>query len=252
MPHVVLSCSPTAAWHCVPPRNSCSLEVDIVGNVLMLYSCSCQDLQNNLVQSITDCSSAFHAVGDTASFNPSLEAKLLEILMDLLKKYCLGIPVSPVLLKVVLALEQLSKLKPTFESKDMREMLVLCCKNMVTHPSAKMMLKIRKSQQAAQYLQLQQRSLKALGRLMAILLETEPRGGFFQNIVHILQGSMVSENVWERKRALQTCSQLLDACEELQPKQPTESVRQETSGASVRDCMPAALSLISRRRPKWP
>ena len=33
--------------------------------------------------------------------------------------------------------------------------------------------------------QLQQRSLKALGRLMAVLLETEPTGGFFQNIVHV-------------------------------------------------------------------
>ncbi|XP_031413554.1 maestro heat-like repeat-containing protein family member 2B, partial [Meleagris gallopavo] len=163
------------------------LEGDIVGNILMLYSCSCRDLQNKLalVQSITDCSSAFQAVGDSACFNRSLKGKLLDILMDLLKKYYSGIPVSPVPLKVVLALEQLSKLKPSFEGKDMHEMLVLCCKSIVTHPSAEMMLKIRKSQQAAQYLQLQQRSLKALGRLMAVLLETEPTGGFFQSIVHV-------------------------------------------------------------------
>ncbi|XP_019467988.1 maestro heat-like repeat-containing protein family member 2B [Meleagris gallopavo] len=194
------------------------LEGDIVGNILMLYSCSCRDLQNNLalVQSITDFSSAFQGVGDSVCFNPTLKGKLLEILMDLLKKYYSGIPVSPVPLKVVLALEQLSKLKPSFESKDMDEMLVLCCKNIVTHPSAEMMLKIRKSQQAAQYLQLQQTSLKALGRLMAVLLETEPTGGFFQNIVHVLRRSMISKNVWERKRALQTCSQLLAVCEELQ------------------------------------
>ncbi|XP_032298161.1 maestro heat-like repeat-containing protein family member 2A [Coturnix japonica] len=80
------------------------LEGDIVGSILLLYSCSCQDLQNKLalVQSITDFSSAFHAVGDSACFNPSLKGKLLEILMDLLKKYCLGTPVSPVPLKVVL------------------------------------------------------------------------------------------------------------------------------------------------------
>ncbi|XP_048810788.1 maestro heat-like repeat-containing protein family member 2B [Lagopus muta] len=197
------------------------LEGDIVGNVLMLYSCSCRDLQNNLalVQSITDCSSAYQAVGDSASFNPSLKSKLLEILMDLMKKYYSGMPVSPVPLKVVLALEQLSKLKPSSESKDLREMLVLCCKNIVTHPSAEMMLKIRKSQQAAQYLQLQQTSLRALGRLMVVLLETEPSGGFFQNIVH---KSMVSSNVWERKRALQTCSQLLAVCEELQRRDACE------------------------------
>ncbi|XP_048811751.1 maestro heat-like repeat-containing protein family member 2B [Lagopus muta] len=200
------------------------LEGDIVGNVLMLYSCSCRDLQNNLalVQSITDCSSAYQAVGDSASFNPSLKSKLLEILMDLMKKYYSGMPVSPVPLKVVLALEQLSKLKPSSESKDLREMLVLCCKNIVTHPSAEMMLKIRKSQQAAQYLQLQQTSLRALGRLMVVLLETEPSGGFFQNIVHVLQKSMVSSNVWERKRALQTCSQLLAVCEELQRRDACE------------------------------
>ncbi|XP_072198881.1 LOW QUALITY PROTEIN: maestro heat-like repeat-containing protein family member 2B [Excalfactoria chinensis] len=191
------------------------LEGDIVGNILLLYSCSCQDLQNKLalVQSITDFSSAFRAVGDSACFNPSLKGKLMEILMDLLKEYYLGSPVSPVPLKVVLALEQLSKLKPYLGSKDMFEMLVLCCKNIVTHPSAEMMRKIRKSQQAAQYLQLQQTSLKALSRLMVVLLETEPSRGFFQNIVHI---AMTSGNMWERKRALQTCSQLLAACENLQ------------------------------------
>ncbi|XP_019469881.1 maestro heat-like repeat-containing protein family member 2B, partial [Meleagris gallopavo] len=193
------------------------LEVDIVGNILLLYSCSCQDLQNKLalVQSITDSSSAFQTVGDSASFNPSLKGKLLEILMDLLKKYYLGVPVSPVPLKVILALEQLSKLKPTFGNKDIREMLTLCCKNTVTHPSAKMMLKIRKSKQAAQYLQLQQTSLKALGRLMVILLETEPSRDCFENTVQVLQRSITSDNMWERKRALQTLSQLLAACEEL-------------------------------------
>ncbi|XP_040508953.1 maestro heat-like repeat-containing protein family member 2B [Gallus gallus] len=179
----------------------------------MFFSLGSQDLQNTLalVQSITDFSSAFQAVGDSACFNPSLKGKLLEILTELLKKYYLGTPVSPVPLKVVLALEQLSKLKPSLGTKDMCDMLSLCCKNVVLHPSAEMMLKIRKSQQAAQYLQLLQTSLKALGRLMVVLLETET-SGFFQNIVH---RSMTSDNMWERKRALQICSQLLAACEEL-------------------------------------
>eukprot|EP00076_Gallus_gallus_P042336 XP_025007874.1 maestro heat-like repeat-containing protein family member 2B [Gallus gallus] len=58
------------------------LEGDMVGNILLLYSCSCRDLQNTLalLQSITDFSSAFQAVGDSACFNPSLKGKLLEIL----------------------------------------------------------------------------------------------------------------------------------------------------------------------------
>ena len=49
----------------------------------MFFSLGPQDLRNNLalVQSITDSSSAFQTVGDSASLNPSLKGKLLEILM---------------------------------------------------------------------------------------------------------------------------------------------------------------------------
>ncbi|XP_021248711.1 maestro heat-like repeat-containing protein family member 2B [Numida meleagris] len=58
------------------------LEGDIVGNVLLLYSCSCRDLPSKLalVQSINDVISAFQAVRDAGRFNPTLKAKLLEIL----------------------------------------------------------------------------------------------------------------------------------------------------------------------------
>ncbi|XP_021238786.1 uncharacterized protein LOC110391289 [Numida meleagris] len=115
---------------------------------------------------------------------PTLTASLWD-LQDLLKEYYLGTPVSPVPLHVVLALEQLSKLKPSFGSEDMHDILTLCWKITVTHPSAEMMLKISKSQQAARYLQLLKTTVRALGRLMAVLLETEHRHGFFQNIVHV-------------------------------------------------------------------
>ena len=48
----------------------------------VFFSLGPQDLQNTLalVQSITDFSSAFQAVGDSVCFNPSLKGKLLEIL----------------------------------------------------------------------------------------------------------------------------------------------------------------------------
>ncbi|XP_031408422.1 maestro heat-like repeat-containing protein family member 2B [Meleagris gallopavo] len=220
------------------------LEGDIVGNILLLYSCSCQDLQNKLalVQSITDFSSAFQAVGDSSFFNSALKGKVLEILMDLLKKYHSGIPVSPVPLKVILALEQLSKLKPCPGTKDMCEMLALCFKSIVTHPSAEMMLKIRKSQQAARYLQLLQTSLKALGRLMAVLLETEPTCDFFQDIIHVLRRSMTSGNVWEHKRALQVCSQLLAACEELRGEDACEHFGSLVGLLAPLTCDPMATS----------
>ncbi|XP_065597444.1 maestro heat-like repeat-containing protein family member 2B [Cyrtonyx montezumae] len=203
---------------CASKEHLARLEVDIVDNILLLYSCSCQDLQNKLalVQSITDFCSAFQAVGDSGCFNTSLKHTLLKILIGLLQEYYFDIYVSPVPLKVVLALEQLSQVKPSLESKDMLRLLNLCWKNIVTHPSAEMMLKIRKSQRAAQYLQLLQTSVKALGRLLAVLLEIEPTGGFFQNIIYVLLNSMTSDNMWERKRALQVCFQLLAILEELQ------------------------------------
>jgi len=49
----------------------------------MFFSLGPQDLQNKLalVQSITDLSSAFQAVGDSACINLSLKGKLREILM---------------------------------------------------------------------------------------------------------------------------------------------------------------------------
>ncbi|OXB56516.1 hypothetical protein ASZ78_009193, partial [Callipepla squamata] len=194
------------------------LEMDIMGNILLLYSCSCQNLQNKLalVQSITNVSSAFQAVGDSSCFNTSLKDTLLEILMDMLKEYSSGIPVSPVPLKVVLALEQLSKLKPSLRSEDMRKLLTLCWSNIVMQPSAEMMPKIKKSQRAAPYLQLLQTSVKALGRFLAVLIETEPTSGFFYNILYVLKHSVITDDMWERKRALQVFFQLLAACEKLQ------------------------------------
>ncbi|NXJ11896.1 MRO2B protein, partial [Odontophorus gujanensis] len=107
-----------------------------------------------------------------------------------------------------------SQLKPFLESIETFHLLNLCWKNIVTNPSAEMMLKIRKSQRAAQYLQLLQTSVKALGRFLAVILEIEPTGGFFQSI--FLNQSVITDNMWERKRALQVFFHLLSACENLQ------------------------------------
>ncbi len=66
---VAPTCSPCSPWP-FPQFKECS---SLLGP---------QDLQNTLalLQSITDFSSAFQAVGDSACFNPSLKSKLLEIL----------------------------------------------------------------------------------------------------------------------------------------------------------------------------
>ena len=67
-----------------------------------------------------------------------------------------------------------SKLKPSLGTKDMCDMLSLCCKNVVLHPSAKMMLKIRKSQQAAQYLQVTCRDFHGHLSVGALPQHTQP------------------------------------------------------------------------------
>ena len=67
-----------------------------------------------------------------------------------------------------------SKLKPSLGAKDMCDMLSLCCKNVVLHPSAEMMLKIRKSQQAAQYLQVSCRDFHSHLSVGALPQHTQP------------------------------------------------------------------------------
>ena len=56
----------------------------------------------------------------------------------------------------------------------MCDMLSLCCKNVVLHPSAEMMLKIRKSQQAAQYLQVTCRDFHGHLSVGALPQHTQP------------------------------------------------------------------------------
>ncbi|OXB63934.1 hypothetical protein ASZ78_001055 [Callipepla squamata] len=62
------------------------------------------------------------------------------------------------------------QLKPSLESKDTLHLLNLCWKNIVMNPSAEMMLKMRKSQRAAQYLQIKQQSCHGLGKPSDLVL----------------------------------------------------------------------------------
>ena len=67
----------------LPPHVSLRARSPSRSSKKVFFSLGPQDLQNKLalVQSITDFSSAFHAVGGSACFNTSLKGKLLEILM---------------------------------------------------------------------------------------------------------------------------------------------------------------------------
>uniref|UniRef100_A0A8B9IIB6 Uncharacterized protein n=1 Tax=Anser cygnoides TaxID=8845 RepID=A0A8B9IIB6_ANSCY len=150
------------------------VEADIVGNILLLYISSSQNL---------------------------------------MRKTLWDFPASSLHLKVILALEQWSKLKISFSRKEICSLLSDCCQSILPLPSAdEQMEEIGNAEVALLQLQSLHMATKALGRLMAVLLKTKPTTVVFVDIVHVLWLRLSSDNPWERKRALQVYAQLLADC----------------------------------------
>ncbi|NXI75108.1 MRO2B protein, partial [Anseranas semipalmata] len=185
------------------------METDIVGNTLLLFRTSGQDEQNKLalVQNITEVGCAIQAMGDSTSFDPSLKLKLVTTLRDFMKETRWDYPPPPVHLKVVLALEQWSKLRLDLSREETLSLLTQCCKSILPLPSAEEMEE--STEMEALHMKSLQTSVKALGRLMAVLVETEPSPVCFRDIVNILWSSFFSSIDREHQRALQACAQLL-------------------------------------------
>ncbi|XP_068535919.1 maestro heat-like repeat-containing protein family member 2B [Anas acuta] len=191
------------------------VEADIAGNILLLSISSSQNLQTNLavVQSILEVGCAIQAVGNLGSFHPVLKHKLLLILQNLMKTTLWEFPAASLHLKVILALEQWSKLEISFSSKEICSLLSDCCRAILPLPSAAEQLgKIRNAEQAVLQLQSLHMATKALGRLMAVLLKTKPSPVDFVDIAEVLWFWLSSGNPWVCKRALQVCAQLLEDC----------------------------------------
>ncbi|XP_066852254.1 maestro heat-like repeat-containing protein family member 2B isoform X4 [Anser cygnoides] len=181
----------------------------------VFFSAGPQNLEKNLalVQSITEVGCAIQAVGNFGSFDPVLQHKLLLILQNLMRKTLWDFPASSLHLKVILALEQWSKLKISFSRKEICSLLSDCCQSILPLPSAdEQMEEIGNAEVALLQLQSLHMATKALGRLMAVLLKTKPTTVVFVDIVHVLWLRLSSDNPWERKRALQVYAQLLADC----------------------------------------
>eukprot|EP00075_Anas_platyrhynchos_P022799 XP_027312052.1 maestro heat-like repeat-containing protein family member 2B [Anas platyrhynchos] len=183
------------------------VEADIAGNILLLSISSSQNLQTNLAvaQSILEVGCAVQAVGNLGSFHPVLKQKLLLILQNLMKTTLWDFPAASLHLKVILALEQWSKLETSFSSEEIFSLLSDCCQAILPLPSAAEQIgKIRNAEQAVLQLQSLHMATKALGRLMAVLLKTKPSP--------VLWFWLSSDKPWVCKRALQVCAQLLEDC----------------------------------------
>ncbi|XP_066852245.1 maestro heat-like repeat-containing protein family member 2B [Anser cygnoides] len=181
----------------------------------VFFSAGPQNLEKNLalVQSITEVGCAIQAVGNFGSFDPVLQHKLLLILQNLMRKTLWDFPASSLHLKVILALEQWSKLKISFSRKEICSLLSDCCQSILPLPSAdEQMEEIGNAEVALLQLQSLHMATKALGRLMAVLLKTKPTTVVFVDIVHVLWLRLSSDNPWQRKRALQVYAQLLADC----------------------------------------
>ncbi|XP_071893759.1 maestro heat-like repeat-containing protein family member 2B [Anas platyrhynchos] len=191
------------------------VEADIAGNILLLSISSSQNLQTNLAlaQSILEVGCAIHAAGNLGSFHPVLKHKLLLILQNLMKTTLWGFPAASLHLKVILALEQWSKLEISFSSKEICSLLSDCCRAILPLPSAAEQTgEIRNAEQAVLQLQSLHMATKALGRLMAVLLKAKPSPVDLVDIAEVLWFWLSSDDPWVCKKALQVCAQLLEDC----------------------------------------
>ncbi|XP_053869118.1 maestro heat-like repeat-containing protein family member 2B [Malaclemys terrapin pileata] len=106
--------------------------------------------------------------------------------LDFIKKEPLDSLASPVRYKAVLAIEHLSKLKPSLTLEENRELLDQCFKSLIPLPPLEKMIEEGETAKDALHIQsLYVRSLEVLGKLMKTLLEEEPTADWFQEMFEV-------------------------------------------------------------------
>ncbi|XP_026502407.1 maestro heat-like repeat-containing protein family member 2B, partial [Terrapene carolina triunguis] len=140
-------------------------------------------LKLTLIQNVTEISCAILETRDSQEFEFSYKQELLGYMLDFIKKEPLDSLASPVRYKAILAIEHLSKLKPSLTLEGNRELLDECFKSLFPLPPLeKMKEEGETAKDTLQRLSLYVRSLEALGKLMKTLLEEEPTADWFQEM----------------------------------------------------------------------
>ncbi|XP_068789936.1 maestro heat-like repeat-containing protein family member 2B [Struthio camelus] len=169
------------------------------------------ELKLALIQSVTEVSSAIQGVSNEENFHFSSKRVLLELLLDLVKQEPVGSVPSPVCCKAILALEHLSKIKPSLTQEENCHLLHACFQSLFPLPPLE---RTREEGEAAKDTQhgesLYRQSLGALGQLVASL-EEGLTSSWLKETFHLLEAWLHSEKEWERERALQVCTQLTKA-----------------------------------------
>ncbi|XP_064367007.1 maestro heat-like repeat-containing protein family member 2B [Dromaius novaehollandiae] len=190
------------------------VERDVVANVLQLYREGCQDaqLKLSLVQSVTEISLAIQAAGAGPRFELCCKRELLQTLLEVIQEEPQESPVHP---RALMAMQQLSKLKPRLSREENCHLLAQCCQGIVCLRRPEQMDRRGQTAVAASCPPgVQAPSLRALGQLMGALLWAELAPIRFEDMVQVLRRWLTSAHACERERALQVCVQVLGSYEE--------------------------------------
>ncbi|XP_059575665.1 maestro heat-like repeat-containing protein family member 2B [Alligator mississippiensis] len=202
------------------------VEHDLTRKVLQYYMTSCQvlgiifvnkdpDLKLTLIRSVTEISRAIQDADDSQSFQFAYKEELLGYMLDFMKEEPMDSLASPVRLRAMLAIKHLSKVKPSLNRDENRNILDDCLKCLLPLPAVQQLReKSETSQDSVQVQALHELSMQALGELMRGLLEEDPAENWFMEMVHLLEPWIFSDKERERERALQASSQLLVAYQE--------------------------------------
>ncbi|XP_068812449.1 maestro heat-like repeat-containing protein family member 2B [Struthio camelus] len=224
------------------------IERDIVGNVLQLYREGRQDaqLRLSLVQSVTEISLAIGAVGACPRFELCRKRELLQTLLEVIQEEPQESPVHP---RAIVAIEQLSKLKPHLRREEKHNLLAQCCQGVVRLRRPEQMAKEGETGAAAPHTSgVHALSLRVLGQLVAALLRAEPAPVCFKDLVQVLRRWLTSAHACERERALQVCVQLLGTYEERREHRRGHACEQFGSLAGLLGPLTCDVSAVSRQR----
>ncbi|XP_070589108.1 maestro heat-like repeat-containing protein family member 2B [Erythrolamprus reginae] len=190
------------------------VEESIMKKVLYHYRSSCQvlglsienkdmNLKLALVQSTTDICQAIHETRSVQNFTLSCKKELLGILLDFIREEPLDSLTTPLRPKAIIAMAFLSKLKPSLNMEDIRNLLDQSIKSLFPlRPLEQLKLKGETERDALHIESLYTDSMDAFGKLVKSMVEEHPNSELMDEMFQLID-PWFTEKEWSRERALQ-------------------------------------------------
>ncbi|KAM3855849.1 maestro heat-like repeat-containing protein family member 2B [Vipera latastei] len=192
------------------------VEESIMKKVLYHYRSSCQasvlglsienkdiNLKLALVQSTTDMCQAIHETRNFQNFTLSCKKELLGILLDFVREEPLDSLATPLRPKAIIAMAFLSKLKPSLNMEDIRNLLDQSIKSLFPLHSLEQLKEKGETERDALYIEsLYTDSMDAFGKLVRSMVEEHPTSELMDEMFQLID-PWFTETEWSRERALQ-------------------------------------------------